>query len=1163
MTKNEIPNITYSSIEFFDILLSCCDSTAPLDQQYSLLRRTFRRIVEQYISDCPINFVGTFAKVDYIIKQNSILQSEAMLIHRTRKRLFSLQTNDEGVTLSYDTLIHDVKATAILVSHIFSETIPSALSALLPTTDDVHSWGIIDHNVLRVIVTQWDDAFVWATDESGKEIKVCYSNDNEILTRGGKFCWNYLSDILSENCQLNLVRVRMKNNIHYPELIIYEPDYLINVTTIANCFETYAESPLVSLINKLRPAANGIPIHLGNLAGQYLDDTIHKRNISFADSFMEFFSKNALALVTCEEMFQADKAKAFYENAKVQKENIKRFVDSHLPDIIGQFSSDDVLLEPSFFSATLGIQGRFDFLIDNPDKTVIIEQKSGKGAYVPPSYNHDPQVPAPQEKHLVQLMLYRALMAFEFSRHSDQLSHIILMYSKYAKGLVSTAQIPDIMLRAIRMRNLIAHSEIGYADSGMDILETLTPDILNEKRINGKLWHNYILPQLTETLLPIRQASPLERSYYLRFMHFLAKEQMLSKVGNKNKECSGFASVWNDTLDDKRNAGSIYDSLTISDYICDGSNVTGIILRFGNINADSSNFRVGDIVILYPYRKGETPFACSQMVHRATISQMNAETIEIKLRNTQSGKHIFESMNSCLWAIEHDLMEASESSLYRSMHSFLSATQKRRDLILSQRMPDIDDRAEVYGNYGVFNSLVSNAAKAKDLYIIIGPPGTGKTSFGLVNILSEELLRPESSILLLSYTNRAVDEICSKLVEEGHDFIRIGSELSCPKTYRDHLLSRRVKACRKGTEVRDMLLRQRIVCATTASLNSSVSLLNIKHFSLAIIDEASQILEPHIIGLLSARHNDGTDSILRTVLIGDHKQLPAVVQQTEDESAVSCPLLNSIGIYNCRTSFFERMLARFRKDNGDYDNRYVYMLTHQGRMHHDIAEFPNQEFYNGKLSVVPLPHQTIALAHPTVESPHAKWFANHRVAFIDIPSPQQSASDKVNMMEAEVIAATVLDIYNQTSAYFDINKTVGIIVPYRNQISAVRNAIDAYGISILHDITIDTVERYQGSQRDFIIYGFTVQHAYQLNFLTSTSFYDGSVLIDRKLNVAMTRARLHLLLFGNAHLLSRTPIYQRLIDYTKQHNSYFASTKDFTDLRFSKTNSCLSCFSLT
>ena len=90
------------------------------------------------------------------------------------------------------------------------------------------------------------------------------------------------------------------------------------------------------------------------------------------------------------------------------------------------------------------------------------------------------------------------------------------------------------------------------------------------------------------------------------------------------------------------------------------------------------------------------------------------------------------------------------------------------------------------------------------------------------------------------------------------------------------------------------------------------------------------------------------------------------------------------------------------------------------------------------------------------------------------------------------------------------------------------------GIPFAQSITIDTVERFQGSQRKYIIYGFTVQKNYQLQFLTSNIFIDESGnIIDRKLNVAMTRAKEHMILIGHAPLLTRVPIFKRLIEFLK------------------------------
>lgn len=147
-----------------------------------------------------------------------------------------------------------------------------------------------------------------------------------------------------------------------------------------------------------------------------------------------------------------------------------------------------------------------------------------------------------------------------------------------------------------------------------------------------------------------------------------------------------------------------------------------------------------------------------------------------------------------------------------------------------------------------------------------------------------------------------------------------------------------------------------------------------------------------------------------------------------------------------------------------------------------------------------------------------------------------------------------MQIFSSTADSFDEAQTIGIIVPYRNQIATIRNAIDAAYRTMfgnadskqdeaqrnkLHNITIDTVERYQGSQRDYIIYGFTVRHPYQLRFLTNNTFEEDGMRIDRKLNVAMTRARLHLIMVGNPEVLQQDETFSRLINFAKQRDAYY------------------------
>ncbi len=1146
--------IAESASALYTQLEGACAEVMSTDERYDILRGVFRRAVEQAIANCPIAFVGFFSKVDFCVKEYKIPYTIANLIQMARRDIFPMPNSDRE--LSDDELErlfpHNIKATALLVYWVCGkEEIPESLKSHFPKADRKNTWGKFSENVLRVVVARWDDNFIWATEEENNTtLKICYGKDNRILTLDGKADWSYLKTVLWEGAQMNLVRIRMdeRGEIVMPELIILEPDFLVNITTIASCFETYAESPFVNLINKIKPNVNNRAIFLGNLSGQFLDDTVHGRVIPFESSIKEFVNKNALSMISCQELI--DNFVQFKQDAQVQKRNIEKLIGSDLPKSIGQYSKEDVVLEPSFFSEVLGIQGRLDFLCQKGRDVTIIEQKSGKGEFVPfKSPGSNPDIPVIRESHKVQLILYRALFNYEFGKYAEELRHIMLLYSKYSAGLVLLANDQTLLLRAIRMRNLIAWSEIYYAKEGLDILTTFTPDKLNQKNISGRLWENYVKPQLSALLAPIYSATPLERSYYLRFLRFLENEQLLSKVGNKQKEDSGFASIWNDTLEDKKTAGNIYDGLTVTEFRYDDEGcaaISGVVLKFNEPqSADTTNFRIGDIVILYPYnydKKTRIPNACAQMVHRATIVDIREDEIELKLRNSQTDKGTVENKpEGTFWAVEHDMLESMTGSLYTAMHSFLSAPKSRRDLILSQREPICDTSIHRKGEYGAFNTLVEHAKQAKDIFLIIGPPGTGKTSYGLVNLLKEELLEEGTNVLLLSYTNRAVDEICSKLVEirqenPDFDFIRLGSELSCSKEYLDYMLSVKSKKLNSANAVMKMIQATRVFCGTTASLNANISLLGIKHFSLAIVDESSQILEPHLIGLFSAQ-KDKRCQIEKFVLIGDHKQLPAVVQQTVEESAVSEPELIGINLRDCRLSLFERLLVQFKTDKG-YDERYVYMLTKQGRMHRDIAEFPNQAFYGNKLDIVPLEHQTL----PTVRKDSANsiitMLTTHRIAFVAARPTVLSPSAKTNKTEARMIASTVRAIYELSSDDFDKDKTVGVIVPYRNQISTVRNEIDRYGIPCLHDITIDTVERYQGSQRDFIIYGFTIQQPYQLNFLTNDVFEEDGMIIDRKLNVALTRARLNLILIGNPVLLNMNITFSNLIDFVRAKGGY-------------------------
>lgn len=1136
-TQSVIINEIYepeAMTNFFNELETALSLRPDFRKVYQSFNLVFQKFINQQTSQTRLNLGGAFAKTDYLLKEYMASRKLVKTTNDTRVRLRKYYEMPESELQKF--YLFDLKNLCQFIAFICNCNIPDSLIAIFPTEKEPSFTPLLVGECLRAIVEQWDDNYVYVQTEEGSNeelTKVCYSHGNTNYN----YDWKYLKDMFYKGAQLNLVRPREDDSVIYPELIIYEPDYLVNISTVAHCFTNYADSPFVELIKKLEPSKNTEAIVLGNLAGQLLDESIHQlpNTHSYNQSVKDFFKNNAIGLLT------AGVGPSFHSNAQKQKQNITQAIHDSLPTALQRFNSKDGLVEPSFFSEMLGLQGRMDYL--QLDFKVLLEQKSGNGNFPYDNFI----VPRQTDEHYVQLLLYMALIRYNFreiyERNGKEL-HAFLLYSKYSKSLLGLGFSPELIFKAIKVRNGIAWTEMLYTQpNGFRILDGLTPDKLNMNNVNNPLWINYQKPQIASILNPIQNATELEKAYYFRFLTFIANEHVMSKLGNKTKESSGFAATWHDSLSDKLAAGNIYDKLTLDWPNTDTTGrIDSVVLKFSETDDnDMSNFRTGDIVILYPYEKDKEPDARKTMVFRCTIEDIQTDKISLALRATQSDNRVFVKEQGKLWAIEHDFMESSYSSLYKGMQSFLTAPRQRRDLLLLQREPEIDNTLVLKGDYKEFNDLALHVKKAKDMFLIIGPPGTGKTSFGLLYTLKEELKEPDSNILLLSYTNRAVDEICSKLITEGINFIRIGGPLSCAIDYRDKLLSSVVQNTQNVGDLKDILLSTRVFVGTTTSLNSNISLFQLKQFSLAVVDEASQILEPHLVGLLSA-NTDGVPAIRKFVLIGDHKQLPAVVQQNSSVSKVHDVILNDIFLTDCRLSLFERLLKKF-KNNKDV----VGELTKQGRMHPDIALFPNYTFYNNKLKAVPKPHQEkdLPLKGEGVNG-IVDLMKTRRIAFVASETPKDSPTDKVNQYEADMIAAMVIKIYEiEKDNGFDVNTTVGVIVPYRNQIAAIRKTIDQYGISILHDITIDTVERYQGSQRNYIIYGFTVQKYYQLNFLTNNVFedFDGNI-IDRKLNVAMTRAEEHLIMVGNPELLSNNFTFFKLMEFVRSKHGFFRIKKE-------------------
>lgn len=956
-------------------------------------------------------------------------------------------------------------------------------------------------NILRVRVAAVGRQAIECRGADGTALRVGYCTDGHDSS--------YLRALLRLGMPLNLVDAcEAPGGMWHARFIVAEPDYLVNATAVAGCMAEYGDSPLVGLMRKLGPAPNSQALQMGNFAGRLLDEALHgdSRTKPYALSATDFFRTSAIGIMALGAEFDSS---GFHRDAQMQLANIREAVERGLAEAAGGFDPSEAIVEPSFFCEALGLQGRMDCLA--LDGSLVVEQKSGKGGF-----GSRGDMPVLRREHYVQLLLYRAALRYG---HPGTDAKALLLYSKYARGIVVAGESGPLLQQAMELRNRIALAETAFAREGFGVLVGLTPEALNTNSASGTLWTRYQRKQLAEALAPIAAADELELAYFLRMMRFVAMEHMLGKLGNSDG--TGFAAAWLCTPAEKRAAGNMLDGMRLlPESVPAAGKVETLRLACPDDGSgDAANFRVADIVLLYAYDEGCEPDLRRALPLRCTVRAMGGGELQLELRTPQSDPRVLLRDMHRLWAIEHDFIESGSDAQFRGLHALLKAPRHRRDLLLGRRRPAVDISVSLRGSYGEFDAVVKAAMQARDLFLVVGPPGTGKTSHGLVNILREELSHEGASVLLTAYTNRAVDEICAKLDGCGIDYVRLGSASACAEACRTRTVDAIVGEASSLAEVRTVLTGARVYVATTAALNARIELLCMHGFSLAIVDEASQILEPQLAAMFGAMCGR-EPAIRRFVMIGDHKQLPAVVRQSATESRVDDADLIAAGITDCRMSFFERMIRRYGSDPA-----LACMLTRQGRMHPAIADFPARVFYGGRLLPVPLPHQQ-AESH------------EGRVRFVAVEPRESDASDKVNTAEAEAIAREVADVWAELGDAFDAGQSVGVIVPYRNQIAAVRTAIAALCPPQAWAVSIDTVERYQGSQRDCIIFGFTVRNAAQLAFLTDSTITDSDgTVVDRRLNVALTRARERMILVGNPAVLRQNAIFASLIDYCEKCNT--------------------------
>lgn len=766
-------------------------------------------------------------------------------------------------------------------------------------------------------------------------------------------------------------------------------------------------------------------------------------------------------------------AAAARENSLGKISHVLTSAMSALRNTYRTFSSGAIALEPHYISPTFGLQGRADICVRSGDTTRVIEMKAGSAA----------SGVSVRPDHAAQVAGYTALV------QATEVGRSVTAEVWYVQATdVPLRQVRDIdhwLSLLIAARNVIIVNDLALTKRQVGPIRRI---MQSGSVTSGSSYDEHARADLAAALTHLDATEAL---LVRAWLGFTSADHEMVRIGGGSSRST--ADLWRQDITDKRRASTVITDLELDE---SGSNMDRmhLLLRRQEPLSDCA-LRIGDPVILHPESNGEAR-PCDGPLFKAVLRAIGPLELEVSLRNKYAE---VEDLIGRRWIVEQDVLDTSVRSFYAAIRTFIDTPESRRSVLLGRRDPVHSPLADIEatGLTPEQKSIVERALASQELFLIQGPPGTGKTSAVLRSIIANLVDRPEERVLAVAYTNRAANEISAVLAHHGIAHLRHGSSEGALGERSIPVLGQRLTP----QELSDAITESRCIVSTVQSLYSSAEIWEFGAFTTAVIDEASQILETPLIGI--------TSRVGRAILIGDHCQLPAVVTQRPDALVVRGKSFEELCMSTLGMSAFERLI-RCAAKRGDQTSTAV--LTTQGRMHQDIMDFVSRTFYAGKLKI---------LSDWQCSSEPLPWseILPNRTGFLPVESPEDQAG-----AEARVLVHLATAIHSHAAASGQ-EPTIGIITPFRVQNNAILAMLPTELAGV---VSVDTVERFQGSERDVILYGTCVQEPAELDSIISQTDVNG-VVIDRKLNVAMTRARHQFVLVGAPSVLCYSPAYAMAI----------------------------------